>query len=253
MKQSNKASKKASTVKRQKSKNTSNQKRLKQSSRIKNKASASSQIRSKNKNAVQSGPVRYKNKKIKRALLKKRKKQRHQFYKEIGVSFFLLLTLFFILQWIFFSMPKVNGYGMTTTLDDGDRLLVSKHAKIKRFDLVYFKQQESKQVMIRRVVGLPGEEIAYDNDQLLINKMPKVERYLKNEINEAMKEKRLLTENFTLAELTGSTTLPKDGYFVLGDNRHYAADSREFGWIEKKDILGVVKARIVPFHHMTQF
>lgn len=190
-------------------------------------------------------------KKKKRAL--KKRKQRHQFYKEIGVSFFLLMILLLTLQGVFFSVPKISGYGMTTTLDDGDRLFVSKRSTIKRFDLVYFRQPETKQIMVRRVVGLPEEEVGYENDQLLINKKPVVERYLENELKEAAMEKRLLTENFSLAKLTGSTFLPQNSYFVLGDNRHYASDSREFGWIEEKDILGVVKARILPFHHMTQF
>lgn len=186
-------------------------------------------------------------------LNKKRKKQRRQFFKEIGVSFFLMLLLFFILKGLFFSMPKVNGYAMTTTLNDGDRLFVRKHVSIKRFDLVYFKQPNTNRVMIRRVIGLPGEEVTYENDQLMINQKLVVERFLKNEINEAAKENRLLTENFTLAELIGSRTLPDKSYFVLGDNRHYASDSRDFGSIDQKDIVGVVKARILPLHHMIQY
>lgn len=251
MKQTNKTSKKAVVSNKQKSKGISRQKLHKNQSKQKavHLNQGKKELAKKNRK-VQSKSL--KSKKIKRTL-KKRRKQRHQFYKEIGVSFFLLILLFFALQWVFFSMPKVDGYGMTTTLDDGDRLFVSKRSAIKRFDLVYFKNPETKQVMIRRVIGLPGEEIAYVNDELMINKAPVVERFLKKEISEAAQEKRRLTEDFTLAGLTGSTLLPKESYFVLGDNRHYAADSRQFGWIEKKDILGVVKARITPFHHMTQF
>ncbi|WP_430601944.1 signal peptidase I [Enterococcus sp. DIV0724b] len=253
MKQANTTSKKRSSKKKQKEKNQ----QLKRKQPIKKKSDFAetakiNRISSKKKRPAQSKQVQFKKKKTKRTL-KKRKKQRHQFYKEIGVSFFLMLALFFILQELFFSMPSVNGYGMTTTLNDGDRIFVSKRSRIKRFDLVYLKQPDTKQIMVRRVIGLPEEEIVYENDQLLIDKRSVVERFLKNEISEASKEKRLLTEDFTLAALTGVRTLPKDCYFVLGDNRHYAADSREFGWVEKKDILGVVKARIVPFHHMTQF
>lgn len=244
MKQANKTSKKVASIKKQRKKSNQNE--------TTNTAMKNRNVQSKKNKRTDAKIARYKKNTIKRTL-KKRKKQRHQFYKEIGVSFFLLLTLFFVFQWLFFSLPKVSGYGMATTLDDGDRLFVSKHSKIKRFDMVYLKQPETKQLMVRRVIALPGEEIAYEKDQLLINKRPVVERFLKNELNEAEKEQRLLTKDFTLAELTGLITLPKESYFVLGDNRHYAADSRDFGWIEQKDILGVVKARIIPFHHMSQF
>ncbi|WP_086312444.1 signal peptidase I [Enterococcus sp. 7F3_DIV0205] len=227
--------------------NQEQQKRRKKSTAI---TSRDDQSTSKKKRRKPSKTVLSKKKK---RMVKRRKKQRRQFYQEIGVSFFLLLLFFVLFQWVFFSLPKVNGYGMTTTLDDGDRLFVSKRSQIKRFDLVYLRQPDTKQVMVRRVIGLPNEEVAYENDQLLIDKKPVIERYLKAEISEAVKENRLLTENFTLTGLTNARTLPENSYFVLGDNRHYAADSREFGWIEKKDILGVVKARIMPFHHMTQF
>lgn len=184
---------------------------------------------------------------------RKRSERRRQFYKEIGISFFLLMSLFFLFQWIFFSFPTVNGYGMTPTLNDGDRLFVSKRAKIKRFDLIYFKNPVTSQLMIRRVIALPGEEISYEEDQLMIDQKLVVERFLSNELNEAKTEDRLLTENFSLGSLTDSRALPESTYFVLGDNRHYAADSRQFGWVDEENILGVVKARIFPLHNMTQF
>jgi signal peptidase I len=189
----------------------------------------------------------------KKSQKRKRSERRRQFYKEIGISFLLLMSLFFLLQWLFFSLPTVNGYGMTPTLNDGDRLYVSKHSEIKRFDMIYFKNPVTGQVMIRRVIALPEEEIAYVDDQLMINQNIVVERFLANELKEAQAEKRLLTEDFSLGSLTGSRALPADSYFVLGDNRHYAADSRQFGWVEKENILGVVKTRVLPFHNMTQF
>lgn len=184
---------------------------------------------------------------------RKRSERRRQFYKEVGISFFLMMSLFFLFQWIFFSFPTVNGYGMTPTLNDGDRLFVSKRAKIKRFDLIYFKNPVTSQLMIRRVIALPGEEISYEEDQLMIDQKLVVERFLSNELNEAKTEDRLLTANFSLGSLTDLRALPESAYFVLGDNRHYSADSRQFGWVEEENILGVVKARIFPLHNMTQF
>jgi signal peptidase I len=194
-----------------------------------------------------------KRKKSKRKKKWQQRKRRQQLYKEIGLSFLLFIALFVLSQRLFFSFPLGQGYAMTPTLNDGERFFVSKKSTIKRFDLIYFKDPIKKQTMIRRVIALPGEELNYENDQLLINKKPVVERFLNRELKEAAEENRLLTEDFSLIELTATRALPEDCYFVLGDNRHYAADSREFGWIEKKNILGVVKARLLPLHQMTQF
>lgn len=183
----------------------------------------------------------------------KKKSHLKQLFLEIGVSLFVMVGLFLVLQGFLFSFSKVTGYGMTGTLDEGNIVFVYKKASIKRFDIICFRQPTTKKLMYRRVVGLPNEVVAYEKDELLINGTPTLERYLEKEVVDAAKENHLFTENFHLADSTNVSTLPKNGYFVLGDNRPYAADSRQFGWIEKKDIIGVVKARIFPLHEMTQF
>lgn len=193
-----------------------------------------------------------KKKTTKKGNIRKKERQR-QFVKEIVISLSLLLGLLFIVQSILFSFPTVEGYGMTPLLNDGERVIVRKIGTIERFDLVCIREPATKKVMIRRIIGLPEEELTYQEDQLFINQQPVVERYLKNELNEAKAEGRLLTDNFSLGTVTDVSRLPKSSYFVLGDNRHYASDSRNFGLIEKKDILGVVKVRLFPLHQMTQF
>ncbi len=183
----------------------------------------------------------------------RKREEQKQLVKELVVSLSLLLGLIVVVQSLLFSFPSVEGYGMTPLLNDGERVIVRKTKEIKRFDLVYIREPGTKRTMIRRVIGLPEEEIAYQNDQLLVDQKPIVERFLKKELNEAKVEQRLLTDNFSLRTVTDESRLPKDSYFVLGDNRHYAADSRNFGWVEKKDILGVVKVRISPMHQITSF
>lgn len=207
----------------------------------------------KRKKTINKTKKRSKNKKLAKKKRNRKKEKRQQFIKEISISLSVLLGLLFLIQVFFFSFPSVEGYGMTPFLNDGERVIVIKKRPVKRFDLVYIRQPGTQRMLIRRVIGLPEEEIDYREDQLFINQQPVVERFLKNEQSEAKSENRLLTDNFSLGTVTNEHRLPKNGYFVLGDNRHYAADSRNFGWVEKKDVLGVVKVRVFPLHQMTQF
>ena len=84
-------------------------------------------------------------------------------------------------------------------------------------------------VEIKRVIGLPGEEIEYNGDKLYVNGKEVNDTYGQN-----------VTENFKVS-------VPKNKYFVLGDNRQNSMDSRFFGPFKKEKILGKTKFVIFPF------
>ena len=93
------------------------------------------------------------------------------------------LVVFMLLIWILslflFSLPKVSGYGMSPTLNHNERVFVNKRGTIKRFSLVYMKiPNKGNERTIRRVIGLPGEELRYKNDQLWIGSEAISERFL---------------------------------------------------------------------------
>lgn len=142
---------------------------------------------------------------------------------------------------------------MLNTLMDEDRVLVSKLSKVKRFDLVYYRDAISKELTIRRIIGLPREQFYYKEDKLFVedNRVP--ERFLVDVLNSNDQKNGRFTEDFTLQQATGDERIPEGKYFVLGDNRSYASDSRELGYIDEKDIVGVVKMRVMPFHHIQSF
>lgn len=130
---------------------------------------------------------------------------------------------------------------MENVLKQGDMVVMEKFSEIRRFDVVVFQLSDGT-IYIKRVIGLPGETISYEKDQLKINGQPVEEPYLSKNIR-SDHENAPYTTDFTLEKLTGYTELPEDSYFVLGDNRRVSKDSRSFGTISRDEILG--KARFV--------
>ncbi|MCB5953445.1 signal peptidase I [Enterococcus sp. CWB-B31] len=187
--------------------------------------------------------------------MKKRKQKRSRilrtFLIELGLTVAIVSMLAGSIGYLTLSLPVVDGYGMTPTLNDQERLLVRKQGSIKRFSLVYIKNPQTGQRLIRRVIGLPGETVEYQEGHLWIDGEEIPERFLSS-IGES-EDSTPATANFILQELLGQSRVPQDSYFVLGDNRRYASDSRSFGFVSEEVVIGVVTARIFPLHQMTQF
>lgn len=188
----------------------------------------------------------------KRKQVKRKKQSLKIILLEVGITLLLFVAVMFLLSKVTFTTIKVEGYSMTEQLNDGDRLFINRLKQPKQLDLVAFKDDKGE-ILVRRVIGLPGDRLYYKDDQLYINEEQKVERYLENAIALAERGGMKTTEDFTLLQLTGENSVPKDKYFVLGDNRQYATDSRYFGFIDKKEIIGTVEFRFFPFHTLTGF
>ena len=126
---------------------------------------------------------------------------------------------------------------MIPTLEVGDRVLVNKF--IYRFtdpnrgDIIVFESvDKTNEDLIKRVVGLPGDEIAVRSGKLYVNGEPQREPYT---------NKKLPDRSFY-----AKTTVPKDHVFVMGDNRGNSADSRVFGPLPEKNIEGEAFLRFWP-------
>ncbi|OGF44916.1 MAG: signal peptidase I [Candidatus Firestonebacteria bacterium RIFOXYC2_FULL_39_67] len=127
----------------------------------------------------------------------------------------------------------LSAGSMESTLLVGDQLFVSKYAykisKVERFDIIVFKAPiEKKPVYIKRCVGLPGDKVEIRKKRLFINGIEQTEPYAKHIDTNVIKER---DDYFLLV-------IPQGKYFVLGDNRDSSYDSRHFGLIDKKDIVG---------------
>ncbi|MBU0978311.1 signal peptidase I [Patescibacteria group bacterium] len=175
-------------------------------------------------------------------------------FKQIG-SWFLDLTetlviglSIFLVVYLFFMQPhQVNGQSMVPNLDDGDYLLTDKVSyrvgDPKRGDIVVFEAPQAANCptgtgcdFIKRVIGVPGEEVEVRAHGVFINGQKLNETYLPD----------------TLTTEAGAYTngkvvkLQEDEYMVFGDNRSYSSDSRAWGPISKSEIIGKAFFRYWP-------
>ena len=204
---------------------------------------------------------------------------------EYGASFFPVILAVFVLRSFIVEPFKIPSGSMIPTLLVGDFILVNKYtygirlpvANLKiidinspqRGDVMVFRYPEDPSLdYIKRVVGLPGDKVAYRNKRLTINGLPiaveEVEDYLHPErlyYSEQFVEKlgeeghRMLNDRDAPAYISHPAqfpnrencsynsagvicTVPPGEYFVMGDNRDNSRDSRFWGFVPEENIVG---------------
>lgn len=178
---------------------------------------------------------------------KKEKKQ--SLKKEIISTLWQIALIFFLLLGVrhFLFVPvSVEGNSMEPTLHDHNRLLLSKMGKPERFDVIVFPAPDSPDKQyIKRVIGLPGDSVRMEADQLFING-EKVDEYYLGHAQDDLQEWETYTNDFSLETLTGKEVVPEDSFFVMGDNRPNSKDSRVFGFVPIESIFGKTEWRLWP-------
>jgi len=150
---------------------------------------------------------------------------------------YVIIVLVVVLIRSFIITPVVvEGKSMEPNFYENEVLLLSKISyrlsDINRFDVVVVKSDD---LIIKRVIGLPGDYIEYKNDKLYINGVYVKEDYDRRE-----------TYDFSLNDICNCSIIPQDKYLVLGDNRVVSKDSRSIGLIDKSNIVGKTVLRIWP-------
>ncbi|MBI5457384.1 signal peptidase I [Candidatus Kaiserbacteria bacterium] len=144
----------------------------------------------------------------------------------------------------------VSGASMEPNFEDWNYLIVDRvsyvfGAPVRGDVIVLDLPQNESRALIKRVIGLPGETVVLSGQKVTI-------------INEEHPQGFTLEEPYLdAANLTGSNELTMelsgDEYFVLGDNRRVSADSRIWGSLPRKDIVGRVFIRLYPLDHIGIF
>ena len=157
------------------------------------------------------------------------------------IKMFVLCTVIIFIMRAFIFVPlEVTGNSMSPTLKEHDFVVVENFSTVNRFDIIVFHAPDGN-TYVKRVIGLPGDHIVYKKDSLYINNKLVEETFLKD--IKKKKNEYVLTSDFDSKDLIGTKTIPKDQYFVMGDNRRVSKDSRSFGTISSYSIIG--KARLV--------
>ena len=175
----------------------------------------------------------------------KRKSVVREYAEAIAIAIFLaLLIRTFIVQAF-----KIPSGSMIPTLQVGDHILVNKFifsTKIPftdkrilpirdpdRLDIIVFKypEDESKD-FIKRIIGKPGDTVEIRDKVVYINGEPLVESYAIH------REPSMLPEGLQPRDNFGPVVIPKDSYFVMGDNRDQSLDSRFWGVVKAGKIKG---------------
>lgn len=204
---------------------------------------------------------------------------------EYSGSFFPVIAMVFFLRSFLFEPFKIPSSSMVPTLHIGDLILVNKftygvrlpviNKKIidvndpQRGDVMVFKYPKDVSLdYIKRVIGIPGDKITYENKRLTVNgkelSYTRLPDYLDEErlsyfqqyqeVLNGVEHRILITEkappgvsnpdNFPGRDLCTysldgfSCTVPAGQYFMMGDNRDNSLDSRYWGFVPEQNIVG---------------
>lgn len=141
---------------------------------------------------------------------------------------FAFATAIFIV--VFIIQPvKVEGTSMQPQLVDQERIFVNRFiyrfTEIHHGDIVVFwYPRDRSKSFIKRIVGIPGNEVEIRNGSVFVNGAKVDEPYLKPEFRDHESFRRVL--------------VPRDKYFVLGDHRNSSNDSRNWGFVPRDLIYG---------------
>ncbi|MGX7419284.1 signal peptidase I [Carnobacterium gallinarum] len=180
----------------------------------------------------------------------KRNKKRNRRSEILSTFIYILVALGIVLlvHQFLFAPVSVDGESMMPTLRNRDRIILNKIEKIDRFDIVVFPgPDDPSRLYIKRIIGMPGDEILMQEDTLYINGKAVNEPYL-DVYKSKLEKDQLLTGDFTLMGKTGVSKVPEGEYFVMGDNRSNSKDSRIFGFVHADKIDGTAELRIWPLN-----
>ena len=156
-----------------------------------------------------------------------------------------VLLLGFLVALCFLRFPQVEGRSMQPNIETGTHVLINTlaydfrvgsfeigHGELSRGDIVAFQRDDGgeRRLFLKRVVGLPGDSVAVQSGEVLVNGSRLNERYT------------TLPDNSDMP----AVVVPASAVFVVGDNRADSDDSRSFGPVPTADIIGKAEFIIWP-------
>ncbi len=160
----------------------------------------------------------------------------------------IALAIVIPIRYFLFQPFFVKGQSMAPNFETGDYLIVDeisyRFQEPQRGEVIIFRySQKPSYRFIKRIIGLPGEIVEIKEGKVII---------YKNNQPQVLDESDYLPSS---VKTPGNIliTLGEDEYFVLGDNRAFSFDSRSFGFLPEKEIIGRVFIRAWPFVDIVKF
>ncbi len=206
-----------------------------------------------------------------------------RFWREWVKPFLIILLIVSSFRSAFADWNDVPTGSMVPTILEGDRIFVNKIAyslrvpftkkhlalweEPKRGDIIVFFSPDEDKRLVKRVVGAPGDRLELKNNRLVVNGEAARYHRLEDEDLEGAVANRRRNAKFASEELGSKThaitispfersdrsfepiTLGEDQYFVMGDNRDNSRDSRYFGTVDRKLIVGRATAVAFSLDH----
>jgi signal peptidase I len=138
-----------------------------------------------------------------------------------------------------FQVARVDGLSMAPTLEDQDRLIVNKMVyeigdpRPGDIVMLYYPLNPEK-MFVKRVIASEGDVVRIVDGRVYVNDLPLHDEYV--------------PEEFRSHDDWGPRVIDQGYYFVMGDHRNNSSDSRHWGLVPKKYIVGKVKVRFWPLH-----
>ncbi len=161
----------------------------------------------------------------------------------------LALAIVLPIRYFIFQPFIVKGESMEPNFHQGNYLIIDeisyRFREPARGEIIVFKYPYNpSQRYIKRIIGLPGETVEIKDKQILIFSQDGQETIL--EESAYLPETDLTFGNLRM-------TLAEGEYFVMGDNRPSSSDSRSWGFLPKKNIIGKVLFRLLPFNAVNRY
>ena len=159
-------------------------------------------------------------------------------FRSTAYTLLIVAAISVLVATLLLPVLQIYGTSMTPNLNEGEIVVSVKSSNLKPGDVIAFYY--NNRVLVKRVVGLPGDSITLDRDGTV---------YVNNVL---LEEPYLSEKSYGTTDIEYPFTVPQNAYFVLGDHRETSVDSRSslIGCVAREEIIGKIVFRVWPLRRI---